>query len=67
MLAHFENSLLELDLINPPEWKNGYEEFVQELKFYFGSPDIVRKAETKLKNLTMKSSQHITKYLVEFN
>jgi hypothetical protein len=54
-------------LINPPEWKNDYEEFVQELKLYFGSPDIVGEAETKLENLSMKSSQHITKYLVKFN
>src|SRR3984885_4826988 len=66
-LAHFKNSLLEPDLINPPEWKNDYEEFVQELKLYFGSRDIVGEAETKLENLTVKSSQHITKYLVEFN
>src|SRR3984893_11024104 len=66
-LAHFENSLLEPDLINPPEWKNDYEEFVQELKLYFGSPDVVGEAKTKLENLSMKSSQHITKYLVEFN
>jgi hypothetical protein len=66
-LAHFENSLLEPDLFNPPAWDNDYDEFVSELKTYFGSPDVVGEAESKLENLSMKPTQRIAKYLVEFN
>jgi hypothetical protein len=54
-------------LFNPPAWNDDYNEFVSELKTYFGSPDIVREAESKLENLSMESTQHIAKYLVEFN
>ena len=38
-----------------------------ELKNYFGSPDAIGKAESKLENLSMKPTQHIAKYIVEFN
>ena len=31
-LAHFENSLIEPDLYNPPAWGDDYNEFVSELK-----------------------------------
>ncbi|KIM74742.1 hypothetical protein PILCRDRAFT_24244, partial [Piloderma croceum F 1598] len=65
-LTHFENSLIEPDLLNPPAWDNDYGEFVLELKIYFGSPDLVSKAESKLENLSMKPTQHIAKYLVKF-
>jgi Retrotransposon gag protein len=66
-LAHFENSLIEPDPFNPPDWEDDYGEFVSELKMYFGSPDIVGEAENKLENLTMKPTQRIAKYHVEFN
>ena len=66
-LAHFENSLIEPDLLNPPDWEDDYGEFVSELKTYFESPDIVGEAESKLENLSMKPNQRIAKYLVEFN
>jgi Ty3 transposon capsid-like protein/zinc knuckle protein len=66
-LAHFENSLLEPDLSNPLAWEDDYDEFVSELKTYFGSPDVVGEAESKLENLSMKPTQRIAKYLVEFN
>jgi len=66
-LAHFENSLIEPDLLNPPAWDDDYGEFISELKTYFESPDMVGKAESKLENLLMKPTQRITKYLVEFN
>jgi hypothetical protein len=38
-----------------------------ELKNYFGSPDAVGEAESKLKNLSMKPTQSIAKYIIEFN
>src|SRR6202162_4930649 len=66
-LAHFENSLIEPDLFHPPDWEDDYADFVAELKIYFGSPDVVGEAESKLENLSMKPTQRIAKYLVEFN
>src|ERR1700733_11209985 len=66
-LTHFENSLIEPDLTNPPAWSDSYEAFVSELKTYFGSTDLIGEAESKLENLSMKSTQRIAKYLVEFN
>ena len=66
-LAHFENSFIEPDLLNPPDWEDNYGEFISELKTYFKSPDIVGEAESKLENLSMKPNQRILKYLVEFN
>jgi hypothetical protein len=65
-LAHVENSLIEPDLINPPAWDDNYEEFVLELKTYFRSSDVTGEAKTKLKNLSMKPTQCIAKYLVKF-
>jgi len=66
-LAHFENSLIEPDLDDPPPWGDDYDEFVAELNIYFGSPDVVGEAENKLESLSMKPTQRITKYIVEFN
>src|SRR6202040_852118 len=43
-----------------------YSEFVEELKLYFGSSDF-GEPESKIENLTMKSSQCIAKYIIEFN
>src|SRR6202040_3285146 len=44
-----------------------YSEFVEELKLYFRSSDLIGESESKIENLTMKSSQRIAKYIVEFN
>jgi hypothetical protein len=66
-LAHFKNTLIEPDLIHPTAWDENYEEFVYELKTYFGAPDIIGEAESKLENLVMKPNQLIAKYLVRFN
>src|SRR5882762_632064 len=66
-LAHFENSLVEPDLLHPPAWGDDYREFAMELRTYFGSSDMVGEAKTKLENLSMKPTQRIAKYLVEFN
>ena len=66
-LAHFENSLIKPDLDDPPAWSDDYDEFVLELKNYFRSPDAVNKAESNLENLSMKPTQRIAKYIIEFN
>src|SRR3984957_346949 len=66
-LAYFKTSLLEPDVLNPPAWEDEYSEFVEELKLYFGSSDLIGESESKIENLTMKSSQRIAKYIVEFN
>src|ERR1700722_7087578 len=66
-LAYFETSLLEPDVLNPPAWEDDYLEFVEELKLYFGSSDLIGESESKIENLTMKSSQRITKFIPEFN
>ena len=50
-----------------PEWMENYEEFVLELQMNFGPHDPVRDTEHQLDHLTMKDSQHITKYMVKFN
>src|ERR1700723_2091487 len=63
----FENPLLELDVLNPLAWEDDYSEFVEELKLYFGAMDLIGESESKIENLTMKSSQRIAKYIVEFN
>src|SRR6202041_632597 len=66
-LAYFKTSLLKPDVVNPPAWEDDYSEFVEELKLYFGSSDLIGESESKIENLTMKSSQRIAKYIIEFN
>src|ERR1700723_4766176 len=66
-LAYFETSLLKPNILNPPAWEDDYSEFVEELKLYFGSSDLIRESESEIENLTMKSSQRIAKYIIEFN
>src|SRR6202041_3233319 len=66
-LAYFKTSLLEPDVLNPLAWEDDYSKFVEELKLYFGASDLIGESESKIKNLTIKSSQRITKYIVEFN
>ena len=63
----------ELDLLlmeDPalcPLWMDNFREFVLELQTNFGPHDPVGDAEHQLDHLSMKDSQHITKYVVEFN
>ena len=45
---------------------DNYSEFVYELKLYFSSPNIIGEAESRLQTLTMKPTQCIAKYLVDF-
>ena len=66
-LTYFETSLLEPDILNLPDWEDDYSEFVEELKLYFEASDLIGESESKIKNLTMKFSQCITKYIIEFN
>src|ERR1700720_2434174 len=56
-LAYFKTSLLEPDVLNPPALEDDYLEFVKKLKLYFGGLDLIGKSESKIENLTMKSSQ----------
>ena len=53
--------------MNPLAWQDDYSEFVEELKLHFGALDLIGESESKIENLTMKSSQRIAKYIVEFN
>src|ERR1700719_1440680 len=65
-LAHFENALIEPDLLAAATGPNNYSEFVSELKLYFGSLNIIGEAKSRLQTLTMKPTQRIAKYLVDF-
>src|SRR3984957_18503426 len=47
-LAYFETSLLEPDVLNPPAWEDDYSEFVEELKLYFRSSDLIGESESKI-------------------
>src|ERR1700720_2023774 len=40
-LTYFETSLLEPDILNLLAWEDDYSEFVEELKLYFGSSDLI--------------------------
>ena len=67
-LKWFEPDLLLMDDPNLcPFWMENYKEFILELQMNFGLHDPVGDAEHQLNHLTMKDSQHITKYMVEFN
>ena len=67
VLANFKNTLIKPDLIHPVAWDDNDEEFVSELKMYFGALDIIGEAKSTLENLVIKPNQCITKYLVKFN
>ena len=47
-LAHFENALIEPDLLAAVSWPDDYSEFVFELKLYFGSLNAIGEAESRL-------------------
>ncbi|KIO04364.1 hypothetical protein M404DRAFT_26225, partial [Pisolithus tinctorius Marx 270] len=67
-LEWFEPDLLGLD--NPddrPLWMDSWREFVLELQTTFGPHDLVADAKSQLDHLHMKESQHINKYVVDFN
>src|SRR6202040_3159381 len=53
-LAHFENALIEPDLLAAVTWPNNYSKFISKLKLYFGSPNIISEAKSRLQTLTMK-------------
>src|ERR1700720_2404772 len=57
---------IEPDLLTAASWPDNYSEFVSELKLYFGSPNTIGEAKSRLQTLTMKPTQHIVKYLVDF-
>jgi len=50
-----------------PLWMDSYSEFVLELRTNFGPHDPVGDAEHQLRRLSMTDSQHVNKYVVEFN
>jgi hypothetical protein len=68
-LAWFEPYLLENPEIDtyPPDFMSDYAEFCTELQNNFGPLDPRGSAESELENLTMKDSQRIAKYIVNFN
>ncbi|KIK75876.1 hypothetical protein PAXRUDRAFT_18606 [Paxillus rubicundulus Ve08.2h10] len=63
----FEPDLHMEDLDLHPLWMNDYHKFLLELQTNFGPHDPVTDAEHQLDNLSMKDSQCINKYIVEFN
>ena len=52
---------------NLPNYARRWDDFEDALKATFGEPDPVTSATTKLDNLSMKDTHHITRYNVEFN
>jgi hypothetical protein len=50
-----------------PEWDGNYPVFVQELQTAFGPFDPVGDAEDDIRQLRMKHSERITKYVIAFN
>ena len=67
-LEWFEPDLLLMeDPTLRPLWMDNFREFVLELQTNFGLHDPIGDAEHQLDHLSMKDSQCITKYVVEFN
>ena len=67
-LKWFELDLLLMeDPALRPLWMDNFREFVLELQTNFGPHDPVGDGEHQLDHLSMKDSQRITKYVVEFN
>jgi hypothetical protein len=67
-LEWFEPDLLLSE--NPdlcPLWMDDYSEFVLELRTNFSPYDPVSDAEHQLRNLFMSDSEHMNKYMVDFN
>ena len=64
--AHFENAFIEPDILAAATWPNNYSKFVSELKLYCSSPNTIGEAKSRLQTLTMKPTQRIAKYLVDF-
>ena len=50
-----------------PDYPLFWDAFEDALKATFGEPDPVASAATKLDNLSMKDTHHVTRYNVEFN
>ncbi|KIN99652.1 hypothetical protein M404DRAFT_30297 [Pisolithus tinctorius Marx 270] len=67
-LEWFKPDLLGLDDPDDwPLWMDSWREFALELQTTFGPHDPVTDAESQLDHLHMKESQHINKYVVDFN
>ncbi|KIO00946.1 hypothetical protein M404DRAFT_151670, partial [Pisolithus tinctorius Marx 270] len=64
-LAWFKPDLLNPDNYDHLLWMDDYHEFLQELTANFGPHDAIVDAIQQLKNLTMKDSSRITKYVDE--
>ncbi|KIK13967.1 hypothetical protein PISMIDRAFT_17624 [Pisolithus microcarpus 441] len=68
VLAWFKPDLLNPnDYFNCPLWMDNYREFLHELTTNFGPHDAVADAVQNLKNLLMKDSSRIPKYVIKFN
>ena len=59
--------LLMKDPALHPLWMDNFKEFILKLQTNFRPHDPVRDAEHWLDHLSMKDSQRITKYVIEFN
>ncbi|KIO03793.1 hypothetical protein M404DRAFT_144805 [Pisolithus tinctorius Marx 270] len=67
-LEWFELDLLGLDdPDDQPLWMDSWREFILELQTTFGPHNLVTNTESQLDHLHMKESQHINKYIVDFN
>ncbi|KAG6327310.1 hypothetical protein ID866_11779 [Astraeus odoratus] len=66
-LAWFEPDLLNAIPGAEPAWANDYSKFVIKLTTNFGPHNPVSDAKHQLDNLSMKDSNRINKYIVEFN
>ena len=66
-LEWFEPDLLNSNPTFHPLWMNDHVVFVDDLKANFSPCDPVRDVEHQLDHLSMKDSQHISKFVDEFN
>src|SRR6267154_1824182 len=66
-LEWFEPDILPSDgPADLPDWVDSYADFMAELQENFGPHDPAGDAEMQLEQLHMRDSQHINKYIVEF-
>ncbi|KIO10107.1 hypothetical protein M404DRAFT_101248, partial [Pisolithus tinctorius Marx 270] len=67
-LEWFKPDLLGLDDPNDwPLWMDSWREFILELQTTFSPHNLVTDTESQLDHLHMKDTQHINKYIVDFN
>ena len=68
VLKYFEPDLLRVEAPeNHPLWMDHWQAFLYELQTNFRLHDPIVDAEALLERLQMRDSQHITKYIVEWN